>query len=133
MTGERYAYRYRYSRYLPEGLVRDMEHGKVAGVCAGLGGYFGVKTKWVRILFVLATICGFWFLTITAYVILAMMMPQAPTGFAYGGFDERGQPDPVGSNDGLREHFTKLDRRLANMEAWVTSDDYRLRQKFRDL
>jgi phage shock protein C len=123
----------RFSQLLPAGLVRDMDNAKVAGVCAGLGGYFGVKTKFVRLFFILMTIFGFWFFTIGAYVILAMLMPQAPTGFAYGGFDAQGQPNPIGSNDSLREHFSKLDRRLASMEAWVTSEDYRLRQKFRDL
>jgi len=123
----------RFSRILPAGLVRDMNRAKVAGVCAGLGGYFGVKTKYVRLLFILMSVFGFWFLTITAYVILAILMPQAPTGFAYGGFDAEDQAVPMGSSDAVREHFARLDRRLAQMEAWVTSEDYRLRQKFRDL
>lgn len=124
---------YRANRVLPAGLVRDLDHSKIAGVCAGLGGYFGIKTKFVRLFFILMSICGFFFVTMTAYVLLALFMPQAPTGFAYGGFDERGQPSPDNRDMNLREHFSKLDRRLANMEAWVTSDDYRLRQQFRDL
>jgi phage shock protein C len=121
------------SRLLPDGLVRDTENGKIAGVCAGLGGYFGIKTKWVRVGFILMCIFIPFPATFAAYVILALMMPVAPSGFAYDSFDEKGQPNPVGSQDGLREHFLKLDHRLANMEAWVTSEDYRLRQKFRDL
>jgi phage shock protein C len=123
----------RFSQMLPAGLVRDTDRGRVAGVCAGLGGYFGVKTKFVRLFFILMSVVGFFFLTVTAYVILAILMPRAPGGFAYGGFDAEGQPSPAGLNPNLREHFSKLDRRLATMEAWVTSDDYRLRQKFRDL
>lgn len=123
----------RFSQVLPAGLVRDMGNGKIAGVCAGLGGYFGVKTKFVRLFFILMSVLGFFVLTVTVYVILALIMPQAPGGFAYGGFDAQGQPNPTGNDTNLREHFTKLDRRLANMEAWVTSDDYRLRQQFRDL
>ena len=53
----------RFSRILPAGLVRDMNRAKVAGVCAGLGGYFGVKTKNVRLLYILMSEFGFWFLT----------------------------------------------------------------------
>jgi phage shock protein C len=123
----------RFLQILPAGLVRDMDNAKVAGVCAGLGGYFGVRTKFVRLLFILASVFGFFFFTVTVYVLLALLMPQAPGGFAYGSFDAQGEPNPLGSNSNLRDHFAKLDRRLASMEAWVTSDDYRLRQKFRDL
>lgn len=123
----------RFSNILPAGLVRDQERGRIAGVCAGLGGYFGIKTKFVRLFFILTSVLGFFFFTLTVYVLLALLMPVAPIGFAYGGFDEAGQKSPIDTNTNLREHFSKLDRRLANMEAWVTSDDYRLRQQFRDL
>ena len=123
----------RFSNILPEGLVRDQDNGRIAGVCAGLGGYFGVKPKFVRLFFILASICGFFFLTVAVYVALAILMPQAPGNFAYGSFDDKGKPDPVASTTNLREHFAILDRKVANMEAWVTSNDYRLRQQFRNL
>lgn len=118
---------------LPDGLVRDMERARIAGVCAGLGGYFGVRTKFVRLLFILMSVFGFFVFTVTLYVLLAILMPQAPRGFAYGNFDAEGMPSPAASDRNLRDHFTNLDRRLAAMEAWVTSEDYRLRQQFRDL
>lgn len=128
--------RYRYSSVLPEGLVRDTEMGKIAGVCAGIGGYFGVKTKWVRIAFILAAIFFFFPTTLIIYGVLAILMPRAPSGFSYDTVSERAQPGqpaatPVHTN--LQEHFGTLDRRLANMEAWVTSEDYRLRQQFKNL
>jgi phage shock protein C len=130
--------RYHYSSILPEGLVRDPEIGKIAGVCAGIGGYFGVKTKWVRLAFILSAIFFFFPLTLIIYGVLTLLMPRAPSGFAYDSVEERGergQPGysaaPVYTN--LREHFGTLDRRMANMEAWVTSEDYRLRQQFKNL
>jgi phage shock protein C len=131
--------RYHYSSILPEGLVRDIELGKIAGVCAGLGGYFGVRTKWVRVAFILAAIFFFFPTTLIIYGVLALLMPRAPAGFSYdNSFEQRpsngqsGQPiPPVYTN--LHEHFSTLDRRLANMEAWVTSEDYRLRQQFKNL
>jgi len=124
--------RRRFSDVLPEGLVRDTVNGKVAGVCAGLGGYFSIKTKWIRLFLIVACIFASPFPVVFVYVVLAFLMPPAPQGFAYAStIDEAGRPVP--DNDYLRQHFTHLDRRLANMEAWVTSEDYRLRQQFKNL
>jgi phage shock protein C len=125
-------YRNRFADVLPEGLVRDTVNGKVAGVCAGLGGYFTIKTKWIRLFLILSCAFGFFVPVIIVYVVLAVLMPPAPTGFAYKStLDETGRRVP--DNSYLREHFSVLDRRLANMEAWVTSEDYRLRQQFKNL
>jgi phage shock protein C len=123
----------RFSDMLPEGLVRDTVNGKVAGVCAGLGGYFSIKTKWVRLFLILSSVFGFFVPVLIVYIVLAVLMPPAPSGFAYGTptVDEKGRRVPDTSY--MREHFTVLDRRLANMEAWVTSEDYRLRQQFKNL
>jgi len=123
----------RFSGMLPEGLVRDTVNGKVAGVCAGLGGYFSIKTKWVRLFLILSSVFGFFVPVLIVYVVLAVLMPPAPSGFAYGTptVDETGRRVPDASY--MRDHFSHLDRRLANMEAWVTSEDYRLRQQFKNL
>ncbi|GMM92773.1 PspC domain-containing protein [Qipengyuania sp. MTN3-11] len=37
----------------------DKRHGKLMGVCAGIGNHFGVDTTLVRIGFVLGTLLGF--------------------------------------------------------------------------
>jgi len=123
----------RFSDVLPEGLVRDTVNGKVAGVCAGLGGYFTIKTKWIRLFMILACVFASPIPVLIVYVVLAVLMPPAPSGFAYGTatLDEKGRRVPDASY--MRDHFAHLDRRLANMEAWVTSEDYRLRQQFKNL
>jgi len=124
--------RRRFSDVLPEGLVRDTVNGKIAGVCAGLGGYFTIKTKWIRLFLIVACIFVSPFPVVFVYVVLAFLMPPAPQGFAYAStIDETGRPVP--DNNYMRQHFAHLDRRLATMEAWVTSEDYRLRQQFKNL
>ena len=40
-------------------LRLDKEHGKLAGVCAGLANYFGMDANIVRLIFVLGTLIGF--------------------------------------------------------------------------
>ena len=40
------------------GFRLDRYNGKLMGVCAGIGDYFGIDPTLVRIAFVLGTICG---------------------------------------------------------------------------
>ena len=37
----------------------DRQNGKLAGVCSGIGRYFGIDTTLVRVGFVLGTLLGF--------------------------------------------------------------------------
>ena len=72
-------------------LYRDPSNGKVAGVCAGLGTYFGVDVTVFRIIFVVLTLAGFGFFfdrgwmhssslfAPVVYAILWICMPQAKT------------------------------------------------------
>ena len=41
------------------GFRLDKYNGKLMGVCAGIGDYFGIDPTLVRIGFVVGTICGF--------------------------------------------------------------------------
>lgn len=50
----------------------DKQHGKLLGVCAGIGGYFGIDTTLVRIGFVLGTLLGFGSL-ILVYLAIALI------------------------------------------------------------
>lgn len=55
-------------------LVRRRSHRVIAGVCAGLGDYFGVDPALVRLGFVLWTILGQW--AVAVYILLWIIMPQ---------------------------------------------------------
>lgn len=58
-------------------LMRDPEDKVISGVCSGLGHYFGVEARWIRLLFVLFfVIFGSGFLI---YIILWIVMPIAVT------------------------------------------------------
>lgn len=56
-------------------LERDMANKKIAGVCAGLGNYFGIDPVFVRILLVTFTI--FWGVGLIAYVVAWIAMPKS--------------------------------------------------------
>ena len=57
-------------------LYRSKKHSMIAGVCGGLGLYFGIDPTIVRVFFVLFTLVeGF---GILLYILLALFMPIAP-------------------------------------------------------
>lgn len=58
-------------------LMRDSDDKVLGGVCAGLGHYFGIESRWVRLLFALLFL--FAGTGILFYVILWIIMPLAVT------------------------------------------------------
>ncbi len=62
----------------PRRLFRDPGHGMLAGVCAGLGNYFGIDALWIRLLFIVFTFAGA--SSILVYIILWLVVPEAKTG-----------------------------------------------------
>lgn len=58
-------------------LTRSTSNRMIAGVCAGLGEYFGIDPTIVRLLFVLAFFTGFGGIAIV-YLIMAIIVPEQP-------------------------------------------------------
>lgn len=58
-------------------LVKSKTNKKLAGVCGGLGEYFGVDPTLIRIGFVIATIFGGGFPAVPLYIVLAIIMSNA--------------------------------------------------------
>lgn len=60
----------------------DTEHKELAGVCAGLGNYFNIKTIVVRLvmLFLFLSSTEFGILTVTLYAYLAGWLGNEPLG-----------------------------------------------------
>jgi phage shock protein C len=120
----------------PYRLYRDTERGILAGVCAGIADYVGVEPIVVR----LATVLGLIFffpVTVISYVILAFALRPKPP-MLYGSRDEeafwRGvSTAPSDTLQSLKRKFRDLEDRLGQMEGQVTSGDFELHRKFRDL
>lgn len=55
-------------------LYRSRTDRKIAGICGGLGEYFGIDPTLVRLLFVLGLV--FVGGTLLAYILLAIVIPQ---------------------------------------------------------
>jgi len=72
-------------------LQRIPQQGAVAGVCAGLGVYFGVDKTWMRLAFVLSVFfsgyMGIGLLGPIVYIILWIVLPVKPLSFPQDPFD----------------------------------------------
>jgi phage shock protein C len=117
-------------------LWRDSDRGIIAGVCAGIADYIGVEPIVMRLVAVLGLVF-FFPPTIVVYVILALVLRPKPPAL-YASPDEeafwRGVGTaPADTLQSLKRKFVDLEARLAQMEGQVTSGDFELHRKFRDL
>jgi phage shock protein C len=117
-------------------LYRDPAHGVLAGVCAGIAEYFGLDRIVVRLAFIVGLILVFP-PTAIAYVVLAIALPKRPPALYANREDESFWRGVVTAPDdalhGLKRRFGDLENRLRAMERSVTSSDFELHRKFRDL
>ena len=120
----------------PRRLYRDVEHGMVAGVCAGIADYFGISRTVLRWLVFLS--CAFAMPAVLfSYIAAAILLPRKPAGL-YEDEDEEVfwrsvRRDPHFTCDDIRGAFRDLDRRLQGIERYVTSPRFDLDQEFRGL
>jgi len=110
-------------------MWRIPQKGMVRGVCAGLANYFDVPVKLVRVITVLSIFFGLAFFTLVAYVILSFVLDPMPEG-AMNGESEPTQSELL---DTVDAELAEGERRLREMERYVTSDTFSLRSRFRQL
>ena len=115
----------------------DKRRGKVLGVCAGISDYWGADVTLIRVLAVVSPfVLGP--LALLAYFIIAWMAPNRPRELDQldpqeKEFWQKVRKNPKRSARMVRGQFRELDRRLANVEAYVTSPDRRLAREIDSL
>lgn len=110
-------------------LYRIPQQGMVKGICAGIAHYFDVPVKLVRLITVLAMIFGLFLFVVVAYIIMAFLLDPLPDA------ELDGERIP-GSSELLLMVDNELaagEKRLREMERYVTSDAFSLRSRFRQL
>ena len=120
----------------PQRLYRDPYNGWLAGVCAGIADYLSVNPAGVRLLTVILAVFFMPFV-ITAYIVLALVLPKRPPQLYRGEEDERFwrsmRSSPAATFGSVRGRFRDMERRLQKMERYVTSERYNLDREFRNL
>tara|TARA_R110002096_G_scaffold390989_3_gene585494 strand:- start:369 stop:758 length:390 start_codon:yes stop_codon:yes gene_type:complete len=121
----------------PTRLYKDPRRGKIMGVCAGIADYFDIKVGVVRFLTVItALVTGIWFVVI-AYFILGFTLSPKPRDLYEDDKEEefwkqtRKAPDYSAAE--LRRRFRDVERRTAEMEAYMTSKRFKLERELNAL
>lgn len=115
----------------------DRQNRKWKGVCAGMADYTGIDVMWVRIAMILLTLAGGFPWTLVAYLLIAWMAEDKPSGLYEGPADAKFwqgvRSNPKRSAGEVRSKLREIDRRLADMETFYTSRNTRLANEIESL
>jgi phage shock protein C len=107
----------------------DKQNAKWSGVCSGIADYSGIDVVWIRVAAVMLTIMGSG-MTLIAYFLIAWLAQPKPLAL-YANHDEARfwqgvRSNPSASTRDIKSRFRDLDRRLADIEQYYTSNNRRL-------
>jgi phage shock protein C len=106
----------------------DKQNAKFMGVCSGIANYFGVDPTFVRIGAVVVTLLGAFPWTLVAYGV-AVWAAKAKPALSYEGETHV----PRTSTSDLRQNMRDIDRRMAEVEQYVTSSNNSLASEIEKL
>jgi phage shock protein C len=118
-------------------FYRDKRHGKLFGVCAGIADYTGFDANLVRVCF-LATVFMSGGSVLPFYFIAAMVTPTKPREFEFADTEERQfwqgvRASPTRTARNIRSRLRDIDRRLADIESYVTTENRTLAREIEQL
>ncbi len=116
----------------------DKENRKWKGVCSGIADYTGVDATIIRIGLVILTFVGGFPWTIIAYWVAAWLAPVKPRELTsetpeQTKFWQGVRASPARTVRDVRSRFREIDRRLAEVETYVTSSNSRLAREIEQL
>lgn len=124
-------------------LYRDTVNGKITGVCAGLANYFSLEVWLVRILVISAALLGGSFLVLLAYVAMTLMIEKQPDNYvqtikAQQEHKLKNKPWQQGQTpdsllNTIEKDFAQLETKIRDVEAYVTSDAFKVDREFKSL
>jgi phage shock protein C len=118
-------------------FYRDKRNGKFLGVCAGIADYTGLDVTLIRICMIAAVIMGSG-APLLLYFIAAFIVPDKPREFALADTEERRfwqgvRASPAKTTRDIGARFRDIDRRLADIESYVTTENRTLAREIEQL
>ena len=118
-------------------FYRDKRNGKVFGVCAGIADYTGFDVNLVRVCF-LAAVFMSGGSVLPFYLIAALVTPTKPREFDLGDREDNQfwqgvRASPARSARDIRSRMKDIDRRLADIESYVTTENRSLAREIEQL
>ena len=111
----------------------DKANGKMLGVCAGIANYTGWDVTFVRVGAVLLTVLGGFPWTLLVYGIAGIVAKPERAAAAYGYESAKAPAQLKTSTYEMKESMRDIDRRMAEVETFVTSSNGRLAQEIDSL
>lgn len=127
---------------MSKSLYRDPVNGKIAGVCAGLADFFSLDVNLVRVVVVACAIFSMGFLVFLAYVAAVLIIEKKPAELhashsmgtdANGRMNQRNFSSPSERLANLEQQLQAMEVNIVRMEAYVTSTEFDLSRKFKQL
>jgi phage shock protein C len=118
-------------------FYRDKANGKIMGVCAGIADYTGFDVSLVRVCF-LAAVFMSGGSVLPFYFIAGWVAPSKPSEFDYSNTEERQfwqgvRASPARTARDIRSRFRDIDKRLADIESYVTTENRSLAREIEQL
>jgi len=115
----------------------DKKHGKVMGVCAGLADYTGFDVTLIRILFVLGVFMGGGAL-LPVYFVAGIIASDKPRELEDSDPEDKKfwqavRTSPSRTARDIKSRFRDIDRRLAQVEHYVTIENRSLAREIEQL
>lgn len=119
----------------PHKLYKQAKSGVLFGICSGISDYFGLSVMGVRALFVLGSF--FSPLFFLAYILMIFLLESRPEELYVSHEELRFRRSahfaPRDLFSSVKHQFRKTEDRVRRMENYVTSSEFELQQKYRDL
>ena len=118
-------------------FYRDKRNGKLFGICAGIADYTGFDVSLVRVCFLAAMFMSGGGV-LPFYFIAAMVTPTKPMSLERADVEERQfwqgvRASPARAARDISSRFRDMDRRLADIESYVTSENRSLARDIEQL
>ena len=118
-------------------FYKDKRHGKVMGVCAGIADYTGFDVSLVRVCFLAAVFMSGGGV-LPFYVIAAIVTPTKPSSLELRDgeaqqFWQGVRASPARAARDIGSRLRDIDRRLADIESYVTTENRSLAREIEQL
>ncbi|QNN66509.1 envelope stress response membrane protein PspC [Sphingomonas lutea] len=118
-------------------FYRDKRNGKIMGVCAGIADYTGFDVNLVRVCFI-ATVFMSGGSVLPFYFIAGFVTPTKPSALDYENREDRQfwqgvRASPTRTAKDIRSRMRDIDRRLADIESYVTTENRSLAKEIEQL
>ena len=118
-------------------FYRDKRNGKILGLCAGIADYTGISTTLVRWMVVLSVFFSGG-ATVPLYFIAGWISPDRPRELDRDSVDQQQfwqgvRASPARTARSIASSFRDIDRRLADIEHYVTTENRSLAREIDSL